>query len=217
VIWVHAETGRLVSEVGGYTVLYGDPCWRYENNGRGAATKHYSTMSLDELSALPVADLAARDAVLFLWATWPTLPDAFALMKAWGFQYKNCGFLWAKTNKKKPTPFVGLGHWTRGNTEPCLLGVRGKPERLDAAVQQLVLGEELVVAPVGRHSEKPAEVRDRILKLMGDQPAVELFARTQVSGWDSWGNEVESTVWLVEEERPKFEVIISDPVFWAGL
>lgn len=146
---------------------------------------------------LPVEDLAAPDAALFLWATWPTLLDAFAVMKAWGFNFKNCAMLWAKTNKLNSSPFVGLGHWTRGNTEPCLLGIRGKPQRMDAAVQQLLVdGDELLVAPVGEHSAKPAEARDRIMRLMGDEPAIELFARAPAPGWEAFGNQVESTVTL---------------------
>lgn len=188
--WLHKETGVEVAELGGFGVIYADPCWQYRNSGRGAADGHYRTMSLAELCLLPVERLASADAALFLWATWPTLPDAFALMKAWGFEYKNCAFLWAKTNKNSATPFVGMGHWTRGNTEPCLLGIRGKPARADAAVQQLVL------TPVGEHSEKPTEVRARILRLMGDVPAIEMFARQRDEGWECWGNEVESTVML---------------------
>lgn len=178
-------------------MLYADPPWQYNAaGGRGAADKHYSTLSLGELCMLEVEKLAAPDAVLFMWATWPTLPDAFGLMRAWGFQYKNCGFIWAKTNKLQSTPFVGLGHWTRGNTEPCLLGVRGKPERLDAAVQQLVV-DDLVVSPIGEHSQKPDAVRQRIVQLMGaDLPAIELFARRRAEGWECFGDETESTVVL---------------------
>lgn len=194
--WILRSTGEDVAELGGFEILLADPAWQYNvAGGRGAADKHYSTMSLAELCMLPVEKLAAPNAVLFMWATWPTFLDAYALMKAWSFDYKNCGFLWAKVNKVAPTPFVGLGHWTRGNTEPCLMGVRGKPARIDAAVQQLVM-DDLVVAPIGEHSAKPAVVRERILQLMGDVPAIELFSRQQAPGFDSWGNEVESTVIL---------------------
>ncbi len=196
--WIYVETGQEVSTLGGFEVLYADCPWKYGvEGGRGAADKHYPTMSLAELCMLPVEDLAAENSALFLWATWPTLLDAYAVMKAWGFRYYNCGFMWVKTNPVAGTPFVGLGHMTRGNTEPCLLGVRGKPKRVDKAVQQLLVdGEELLVAPIGEHSEKPAEARDRIARLMGDVPMIELFARSRFAGWDSFGNQVESTVVL---------------------
>lgn len=175
--------GRSVD--GAYSLIYADPPWSYrDKNPQGAAEAHYSTMDIGALCAMPIGRLAAPDSALFLWATWPTLPDASRLMKAWGFEFKNCAFLWVKMNRKKPTPFVGLGHWTRGNTEPCLLGVRGDIRRVDAGVQQVVM------SPLRRHSAKPPEVRERIIRLMGDLPAVELFARERASGFDGFGNEL---------------------------
>lgn len=197
--WFHTEAGQEVRELGGYSVLYADCPWKYGvEGGRGAADKHYPTMSLAELCMLPVEHLAAQDAVLFLWGTWPTMLDAYAVMKAWGFEFKNCGFNWVKTNKLQPTPFVGLGRWTRGNSEFCLLGVRGKPKRVDAAVQQIIQ-DDLVVAPIGEHSEKPPEARNRIMQLMGDTSYVELFGRRRVDGWDVFGNQVDSNVVLLPE------------------
>jgi N6-adenosine-specific RNA methylase IME4 len=179
-------------DVGGaYNIIYADPPWSYKDkNPAGGADAQYPTMSIKDLCQMPVRKLGSSDSVLFMWATWPTLPDALALMTAWGYQYKNCGFLWAKTNKIKPTPFLGLGHWTRGNTEPCLLATRGKPHRIDAKVEQLLVTDNLVVSPLTKHSRKPPEVRDRIIQLMGDTPAVELFARETAVGWDSHGNEM---------------------------
>ncbi len=195
--WIHKETGQTVAELGGFSILYADPCWQYRNKTiRGGAENHYKTLSLGELCMLPVEDLAAPDAVLFMWATWPTLPDAFGLMRAWGFRYYNCGIDWVKTNPVSGTPFVGLGHMTRGNSEPCLLGVRGKPARVDKGVQQILLGEGLIIAPIDEHSAKPPEARDRIIRLMGDVPALDLFARAPAPGWESFGGEVESTVVL---------------------
>lgn len=181
--------GRPVN--GLYELMYADPPWSYrDKNPQGGAEAQYKTMSVEDLCKLPVGHLAAPDSAMFMWATWPTLPDALRVLHEWGFRYVNCAFDWVKVNKIAPTPFVGLGHWTRGNSEPCLLGVRGKPHRVDAAVQQIVC------APVGRHSAKPPEVRDRIIRLMGDRPAIELFARERTPGWDCWGNEVESAVKL---------------------
>lgn len=93
-------------------------------------------------------------------------------------------FQWVKQNRSGNGYFFGLGRWTRGNTEPCLLAVKGKPKRISASVGQLVF------SPLRRHSQKPDEVRDRIVELMGDLPRIELFARETAPGWDSWGNEV---------------------------
>ncbi len=195
--WYEKSSGEEVAALGGFDLIEADPCWQYGDQFvRGGAEHHYPTMSLAELCLLPVEELASDNSVLFMWATWPLLFDAFALMKAWGFKYKNCGLLWVKTNKvATTTPFVGLGHWTRGNTEPCLLGVRGKPQRIDKAVQQLMV-DDVVVAPIGEHSAKPLEAKNRMIQLMGNVPAIELFARSRDPRFESWGNEVDTTVEL---------------------
>ena len=96
--------------IGKYSVIYADPPWRYAQKGlQGAAEKHYPTMGIDELCTLPVADLAAPDSVLFLWATFPQLPEALRLIKAWGFTYKSVAFVWLKKNRKSEGWFYGLG------------------------------------------------------------------------------------------------------------
>lgn len=175
---------------GRFRIVYADPAWEYRNATiRGGAEHHYPTMSLERICAMPVAKLAADDAALFLWSTWPTLPDALKVIEAWGFTFKNCGLLWVKTTKTN-TDAVGLGHWTRGNTEPCLFATRGKPERADASVRQVMITEELLCAPRGAHSAKPPEARERIVRLLGDVPRIELFARERVPGWEAWGNQV---------------------------
>lgn len=197
-------SGRPVN--GCYEIIYADPAWRYTDRFiPTGAEAQYETTDLQGLCKLPVHELAAEHSCLFMWATWPLLFDALTLMTCWGFNYKNCAFDWIKVNKVKPTPFIGLGHWTRGNSEICLLGVRGKPKRLDAAVRQIVEEDErLVCAKLGRHSAKPPVIRDRILQLLGDRPAIELFAREKVPGWDCWGNEVppETSVQLKAPEVP---------------
>lgn len=168
-----------------YSIIYADPPWSYRNKGtRAASDRHYATMSIEEIKALPVSDIAAKDCVLFLWATFPMLPEALETIEAWGFEYKTLAFCWAKRNKKSPGWFWGLGNWTRSNAEVCLLSVKGHPRRTSAAVHSLI------DASVGRHSAKPPEVRDRIVELMGDAPRIELFAREVTPGWDCWGNEV---------------------------
>ena len=171
---------------GPYAIIYADPPWRYQDKGcNGNAEGHYSTMSIEDICALPVAAIAAEDAILLLWATWPLLPEALRVMAAWGFNYKSVGFVWVKKNKSDCGHFFGLGRWTRGNTEVCLLGTRGKPKRVSESVGQLCF------EPLTRHSEKPTEIRHRIVELLGPLPRIELFARTTAEGWDCWGNEVD--------------------------
>lgn len=150
----------------------------------------YPTMSIDELCALPVNRLAEKDCLLFLWATFPQLPEALQLIKAWGFTFKTVAFVWLKRNKKSPTWFYGLGYWTRGNAEICLLAKRGKPKRHSAGVHQFI------ISPVEEHSKKPDVTRDKIVELAGDLSRVELFARQKTPGWDVWGNEVTSDLTL---------------------
>lgn len=174
---------------GKYSILYADPPWRYQQKSvNGAAEKHYSTMQDEDIYLLPVKELAAENSVLFLWATFPKLPEALRTIKAWGFQYKTVAFVWIKQNRKAKSWFWGLGFWTRGNAEICLLAVRGHPHRVSAKVHQLI------VSPVEAHSKKPDITRDKIVELMGDLPRLELFARQKTPGWDVWGNEVESDI-----------------------
>ena len=98
--------------IGNYSIIYADPPWQYQRNKvQGAAENHYPTMGIDELCALPVADLAAPDSALFLWATFPQLPEALRLIKAWGFQYKSVAFVWLK---KTGRPIVGFMAWAFG-------------------------------------------------------------------------------------------------------
>ena len=115
-------------------------------------------------------------------------PEALRLIKAWGFTYKSVAFVWLKQNRKSPGWFYGLGFWTRGNAEVCLLATRGHPKRQAANIHQFI------ISPVREHSRKPEEAREKIVALMGDLPRVELFARQSPPGWDVWGNEVEPTI-----------------------
>jgi len=163
--------------------------WSQKGLGR-SAEHHYPTMSLSEICALSVAEIAANDSVLFLWATYPNLREAFAVIDAWGFKYKTVAFTWVKRNKRSPSWFVGLGHWTRANAEICLLATKGSPRRISKSVQQVI------DTPIERHSKKPDVVRERIVELMGNVPRIELFARKVPEGWDVFGNEVESDVLL---------------------
>ena len=137
---------------------------------------------------MPVADLAAPDSALFLWATFPQLPEALRLIEAWGFTYKSVAFVWLKKNKKADSWFYGLGFWTRGNAEICLLATKGHPKRQAANIHQFI------ISPIEAHSKKPDEARVKIISLMGDLPRAELFARQTPPGWAVWGNEVTPTI-----------------------
>jgi len=177
-----------------YGLFYTDPPWAYHvwsKKGAGrCAENHYPTMSLNEICALPVADLADKDCALFLWATFPNLPEAFEVIKTWGFTYKTVAFVWCKRNRKSPGFFTGMGYYTRANAEICLLATKGSPKRVSKGVRQII------DTPIERHSQKPGVTRDRIVELFGDVPRIELFARERVPGWDAWGNEVDPDIIL---------------------
>ena len=171
-----------------YKVIYADPPWQYRvysKKGQGrSAENHYHTMNIDDIRSLPVADIADDDCVLFLWITFPCLKEGISVMESWGFTYKTCGFNWVKRNKKKDTYFMGLGFWTRSNSEVCLIGTKGH-KRVSKAVSQIC------DARVMAHSKKPDEIRKRIVELCGDVPRIELFARKTADGWDCLGDEID--------------------------
>ncbi len=182
-----------------YTVILADPPWKYGQSCatkkfRGGAVKHYPLMKLQEIAALRVDEIAAEKSALFLWATMPLLPVALRLMMAWDFEYKTTAFTWVKTTKAG-RPAMGVGHYTRANAEVCLLGTRGRVKPM----LQVNNTQSVVMAPRQRHSQKPVEVRQRIDRMFGNVPKVELFARMYAPGWHSWGNEVESDLELANE------------------
>lgn len=179
-----------------YKIIYADPPWNFKyhspvnrTNRYNRTTAHYPTMNIKDICDLPIGELADKDCVLFLWATYPNLLDAIEAIKAWGFKYKTVGFTWVKTNKNGHY-FKGMGYWTMANAELCLIATRGKPHRVRFDVPQIVISQR------EKHSKKPDEVRQRIENLMGDLPRIELFAREKPEGWDVWGNEVESSIEL---------------------
>ncbi len=191
--WPFGELRR-----GHYGALYCDPPWGFKTwsgpekkvASRGTVAP-YQTMEMEDIAALPVADLAAPDCCLFMWVVWPTLPEALGIMKAWGFEYKTCAFSWIKADSRQiemfdddKIPYMGLGYWSRANSEVCLLGTRGHPKRINNDVRQAI------VEPKRQHSRKPDCVPGRIERLVGG-PYAELFARTRRPGWDAWGNQVE--------------------------
>lgn len=180
-----------------YNIIYADPPWQFTNYSdewhkeKGPFSKSrwvgnkYDTMTPEEVASLPIGDICAKDAALFLWATMPKLREAIYTMEKWGFTYKTCAFVWVKKNKVADSLFTGMGFWTRSNAEICLFGVRGHPKRVSKSVPQIILSKRR------EHSRKPDEARERIVQLLGDLPRIELFARERAEGWDGWGNQYE--------------------------
>lgn len=169
-----------------YGLIYADPPWQFKNkSSRGSAQSHYPTMSVEELCKLPVSRIAATDCLLAMWWV-PSQPDAaLAVLKAWGFRLATMkGFTWVKQNKNGK-PFLGLGNYTRGNTEDCLFAVRGKTGNLikNHGISQLV------EAPRMEHSRKPSKAHALLVSLTEQERRIELFARCSHQGWDQWGNE----------------------------
>jgi len=178
-----------------FNIIYADPPYRYNQSGaNGAAANHYPTMKLDDICSLPVSEISAKDCILFLWATFPLLPEALKVIKAWGFTYKSIAFLWLKQNRKSCGWFFGLGFWTRGNAELCLLATKGHPKRQSKKVHQFI------ISPIEEHSKKPDITREKIVELAGDLPRVELFARQRADGWYVWGNEAPGSENIFEKE-----------------
>jgi N6-adenosine-specific RNA methylase IME4 len=179
-----------------YQIIYADPPWSYKVwAGKGkTAANHYNLMNVDDICRLPISEITDKDCVLFLWVTAPFLLQSFRVIESWGFTYKTVGFTWVKRNKKGRGWFWGLGYWTRANAEFCLIATKGTPKRIAKNVSQII------DASIGVHSRKPPEVREKIVKLMGDIPRVELFARDrnelfdEYIGWDVWGNEAINSI-----------------------
>lgn len=182
-----------------YDVVYADPPWAYWGSGEknAAAAKHYPLMALSEITALPVRELMSPRAALFLWATGPKLDAALKAIEAWGLHYRGVAYVWVKTTRDG-RPLGGQGvppTFTKPTTEFVLAATtmrRGRPfPILDLAQHQVLL------APRGAHSEKPAAIRARIEALCGERSRIELFARGEVPGWHSWGAEA-----LASEDQP---------------
>lgn len=183
-----------------------------EREGRGPiGTPALRDPSLDEIKALPVATIAARDCHLFFWATGPHLPQALDVMVAWGFRYSGIAFTWIKLRRNAdlseliPLGFLearlhlGLGYTTRKNTEICLLGRRGSPKRNAKNIR------EVIISPVREHSRKPEEFYARVERYSGPGPRLDLFAREQRPGWTAYGDEV-------SKFSPEFATGLADPV-----
>ena len=162
-----------------YNIIYADPPWKYSTD----ASKKYPCVPIKDIQRFPIKQITKDNCALFLWATYPILPECIETLKRWGFRYVTIAFTWIKTNKKNGKPFFGMGNWTRANAEVCLFGLKGNLKRKSNKVTQVVM------SPLREHSRKPDEIRDNIVELLGDLPRIELFARQTVKGWDCWGNE----------------------------
>ena len=172
---------EVVLPQGKYGVILADPPWRYGDpvTENRAIENQYPTMTLEEIKALDVPALTLDKAVLYLWATSPKLPEAIEVMKAWGFSYKS-SWVWIKES-------IGMGFWGRIRHELVLIGTKGG---FNVPLPE-VRPDSVIEAKRGRHSEKPAEVYERLERIHPDQSKVELFARGQRDGWAVWGNEVD--------------------------
>ncbi len=191
---------------GPFQLLLADPAWAfrtYDGRNRTPTQKafdnggdHYPTMPLADMAALPVASIAAKNALLAMWVVGSHLAEAIQLGAAWGFHFITDLFYWAKQRLREPDqlnlftgdipePPMSMGRHTRKQVEPCLLFGRGKGLPVKAHDVR-----QLIVAPKTGHSRKPPEQYDRLERLYGDVTRIELFARNTRPGWASWGNEV---------------------------
>lgn len=171
---------------GQYGVILADPPWQYEmRSDKGYARSpqaHYDCMSMAALSAMrdDIVFAAGPDCVLFLWAVYPMLPQALALMETWGFRYKTGG-AWHKKTKTGKTAF-GTGYLLRSACEPFLIGTLGRPEILSRSTRNVI------EAAVREHSRKPGAAHEMCEKTFRG-PYLELFGRQQRPGWTVWGNQ----------------------------
>ena len=185
-----AQHGCTVDDLASFNVkcgtIYADPAWQYGNQGTRASTgDHYTGMSVDEICALPVANIAAENAHLHLWTTNAFLFDAQRVMESWGFTYKSC-YIWVK-------PQMGMGNYWRVSHEFLLLGIRGSAPFNDRSLMSWGQFARR------KHSAKPEEIR-QLIERASDGPRIELFARRKAPGWYAWGNEIERSVWDAQEE-----------------
>jgi len=163
-----------------YRVIYADPPWKYGDQlteNYGATRFHYPAMTIQELCDLPIEKRTEKDAVLFLWVTSPILPESFAVIKAWGFTYK-ASFIWDKVKHN-------MGHYNSVRHEFLLICTRGSCTPDTKKLHDSVV----TIERSGKHSEKPEEFRAIIDGLYPHGKRIELFSRTEVEGWDRYGNE----------------------------
>jgi N6-adenosine-specific RNA methylase IME4 len=197
-----------------FSLLYLDPPWKYNSRAnhktrfRGGAEGHYPLMTMQEIEALDIPSLAEKNCVLAMWSTFPYIDKQIQLFEHWGFRYRTVLLNWTKLNPRgwaypeqdpdyEPTKtyvlytdglyhsvFFGVGYYSKSNPEVCLLGIKGRVNVVSDSVSNTIL------APRREHSQKPDEAYERIERLFGDVPRLELFARQTRPGWVAAGNEV---------------------------
>ncbi len=172
---------------GQYGLIYADPPWEYDNGSVDPTRQignHYPTMKLEEIIALTdkdtrtVQDLAAKNCLLYLWATAPKIEEALQVMNAWGFEYRSC-MVWDKQ-------VTGMGYWSRVRHELLLIGAKGDVITPDESQRPDSIHSE----QRGEHSAKPTYYYEMLESLYPRVPKLELFARSEREGWTLWGNEV---------------------------
>ncbi len=174
-----------------FATILADPPWRFQNRTGKMAPEHrrlsrYGTMDLPEIMSLPIANVTAKTAHLYLWVPNALLPEGLAVMKAWGFDYKS-NLVWHKIRKDGGSDGRGVGFYFRNVTELVLFGVRGKNARTEAPGRRQV---NLLATQKREHSRKPDEFYD-IVESCSPGPYLELFARGTRKNWTAWGNQAE--------------------------
>lgn len=176
-----------------YQIIYADPPWQFSNKKTGGSMKssaqsHYMTTDIETLKQMDVESLCDKDCTLFMWWVGAMPQEATDLVKAWGFTLKNMnGFVWNKLTVKGK-PFFGMGFRTRSGSESMIIATKGKPAVLDRSIRAVQ------TLPVSKHSQKPKEFHDLIVKMCGDVPRLEMFARQASEGWDLFGNEAPESI-----------------------
>lgn len=190
-----------------YRVIYSDPPWKVHG------VDHYDTMTPAEMSkAFPVKALNdPKGTVHFMWVVSSLLDTAIDLIQEWGYEYRTIAFCWVKTlgvnEKGTPKLFMGQGGTSRGGIELCLEAHSGYSPPSPAMNDVM----QVVVSPLGEHSAKPAEVRNRIIELYPDMPRLEMFARNQFEDWDVFGNQVTKGVPQPTDAQPKGLIDVVPP------
>ncbi|MEC5185288.1 N6-adenosine-specific RNA methylase IME4 [Cryobacterium sp. MP_3.1] len=173
---------------GGWQTILADPPWRFANRTGKVAPEHrrldrYSTMKLDDIKALPVADVAAKNSHLYMWVPNALLPEGLAVMEAWGYRYVS-NIVWAKRRKDGGPDGRGVGFYFRNVTEILLFGVRGSMRTLAPGRRQV----NMLETQKREHSRKPDE-QYKLIEDCSPGPRLELFARYPQEGWTVWGDE----------------------------
>lgn len=179
-----------------FEVILADPPWRFASNseknpGRNAMG-HYACMKLDEIKALPVREVAAKDSLLLLWTTVPFVKLAFDVIEAWGFKYVSEA-VWVKDR-------IGTGFWSRNRHEPLLICKRGR----FPCPKPALFPDSVIKGQQRQHSRKPDRVHEIVDERLAEYPRLEMFARETRPGWTTWGDET------TKFDRPSIESLLSD-------